>query len=117
MKANRTYSRAVGAIETNIIQWRGQTDEAPKATAGSADVFNFEAEMPSAYFFRRALNEASDLQRAKVVAAQVLKELENYAEQMREAGITPRARFVLSTEADAKGLEIIQPSAHSRKDS
>lgn len=66
---------------------------------------SFEAHMPSAYFFRRAIHEAMTNGIMAPIALQAVRELENYAEQLRAAGVEPVSRFILTTEVEAKRLD------------
>lgn len=59
---------------------------------------------PSSFYFRAALRTSRTKAEAIEIGLQSVREIENLKEQMRAAGLAPVPRFVLSTEADAKGL-------------
>lgn len=72
---------------------------------------------PSAFYFRKALNEAQTVSDAQVVGHQVVRELEMLKAWVREQGLIPPRQFILSEEAQEKKLgdyvEIIPFSAAS----
>lgn len=72
---------------------------------------------PSAYYFRAALRDARSLCEAIAVGLHAVRELENLADQLYEAGISPSHRFIMSSEAEEKNIthqpyrQNLQPSA------
>lgn len=65
---------------------------------------------PSAFYFREALRSARTKREAIDYGMQAVRELEWLKQWIRERGFIPPRRFILSTEAEAKGL-IPQTSA------
>ena len=53
---------------------------------------------PCGFYFRKALREARTKAEAVRLGLHAVRELENMKKQLREAGIEPVRRFVLSTE-------------------
>jgi hypothetical protein len=59
---------------------------------------------PSAFYFRKALNEAKTVSDAQVIGHQVIRELEMLKAWVREQGLIPPRQFILSAEAQEKKL-------------
>jgi hypothetical protein len=59
---------------------------------------------PSAYYFRMALHEADNLEDAKAIGFQLIRELEFNKDFARRHGLIPPRKFILEEEVEAKKL-------------
>jgi len=68
---------------------------------------------PSAYYFRRAIRGARDLNTVKQISLHLVRELEEHKQFIRDLGMIPPRRFVLTAEAEAKKCPQEQPESTS----
>jgi hypothetical protein len=59
---------------------------------------------PSAFYFRKALREAETLADAQEIGNQIIRELEMHKKFIAALGHEPPCQFILSTEAEGRGL-------------
>ncbi len=70
--------------------------------------------MPSPFFFRSAMREENDLESLRELALQAVLELENLREWCEDyTGVPPPKKYVLSTEAEVKQMELSNPNIPS----
>lgn len=61
---------------------------------------------PSVFFFRDAIDNAATLDDSKTYGRQAVRELEFLKAWARSLGLRPPSRYILSTEVEAKGIQL-----------
>jgi hypothetical protein len=71
---------------------------------------------PSAYYFRKALQQSQTLDECREIGRQAVRELEHLKEWVRARGLIPPRRYVLSTEVEEKRLNLRGGDSKRRDD-